>query len=868
MQNSKEDLNFNEMYGKYCKLPKEEFLKKYNLSLSGLNQEQVNESFKKYGSNKMKKTRTKKWYNYFFGSLFSPFNSILLGIVIVLIYTDIILPQTPSYANIIVILVLVLVSTLLDFFEEYRSNKAAEKLKNLVSTNVSVIRNNEEIKIPADNLVIGDLVVLSAGSMIPADLRMVDIKDLYVNQSSLTGETESIKKLYNTSLDKTDIETISDLDTICFMGTNVVSGSGKGFVIKISNNTYFGKIANTLSTGKPKTSFEKGISGISKLLIKFMLILIPLVFILTALKHEALEAFTFAVAIGICITPLLLPVILSSSLSKGAIKMSKKKTIVKSLNSIQNFGAMNILCTDKTGTLTEDKIVLEKYLNIKGEEDLNVLKHAFLNSYFQTGLRSNIDEAVIARGLLNDMKQFETQYRLIDEIPFDFSRRRLSVIVTDENKMQLITKGAVEEILDICTLANYKGVVEPLTNEIKENIKKISKNLNKDGLRVIAVCQKNDIKPDVDYTIDDEKNMVLMGFIGFLDPPKESAKDAISRLNKSGIRVIVLTGDNTEVTKCICKKVGINTEQIIEGSQIEKLPDNGVIRLLKNTNVFTKLSPIQKARIVRLLKVSGNIVGYMGDGINDAPSLINSDVGISVDTAVDIAKESADIILLEKDLNVLLDGVREGRKTFSNLMKYIKMATSFNFGEVVSVIIASIALPFLPETPIQLLVEGLLYDFGQLTLPLDNVDEEYLKKPRTFNIKDLKNFMLFMGPLSSIFDLVVFASLWFLFGLRDAATFQSIWFSYSIVSNLLGMHIIRTAKVPFIQSNASKYVYFSSILLSIIGVAITYTPIGSFIGLVPIKLEYISVIIVVPLLYCIVAMFAKRLYIKKFGEWI
>ena len=868
MQNSKEDLNFNEMYGKYCKLPKEEFLKKYNLSLSGLNQEQVNESFKKYGSNKMKKTRTKKWYNYFFGSLFSPFNSILLGIVIVLIYTDIILPQTPSYANIIVILVLVLVSTLLDFFEEYRSNKAAEKLKNLVSTNVSVIRNNEEIKIPADNLVIGDLVVLSAGSMIPADLRMVDIKDLYVNQSSLTGETESIKKLYNTSLDKTDIETISDLDTICFMGTNVVSGSGKGFVIKISNNTYFGKIANTLSTGKPKTSFEKGISGISKLLIKFMLILIPLVFILTALKHEALEAFTFAVAIGICITPLLLPVILSSSLSKGAIKMSKKKTIVKSLNSIQNFGAMNILCTDKTGTLTEDKIVLEKYLNIKGEEDLNVLKHAFLNSYFQTGLRSNIDEAVIARGLLNDMKQFETQYRLIDEIPFDFSRRRLSVIVTDENKMQLITKGAVEEILDICTLANYKGVVEPLTNEIKENIKKISKNLNKDGLRVIAVCQKNDIKPDVDYTIDDEKNMVLMGFIGFLDPPKESAKDAIRMLNKSGIRVIVLTGDNTEVTKCICKKVGINTEQIIEGSQIEKLPDNGVIRLLKNTNVFTKLSPIQKARIVRLLKVSGNIVGYMGDGINDAPSLINSDVGISVDTAVDIAKESADIILLEKDLNVLLDGVREGRKTFSNLMKYIKMATSFNFGEVVSVIIASIALPFLPETPIQLLVEGLLYDFGQLTLPLDNVDEEYLKKPRTFNIKDLKNFMLFMGPLSSIFDLVVFASLWFLFGLRDAATFQSIWFSYSIVSNLLGMHIIRTAKVPFIQSNASKYVYFSSILLSIIGVAITYTPIGSFIGLVPIKLEYISVIIVVPLLYCIVAMFAKRLYIKKFGEWI
>ena len=548
--------------------------------------------------------------------------------------------------------------------------------------------------------------------------------------------------------------------------------------------------------------------------------------------------------------------------------MSKKKTIVKKLDSIQNFGAMNILCTDKTGTLTEDKIVLEKYLNINGEEDLRILKHAFLNSYFQTGLRGNIDEAVVARGLTNGMKEYIDKYKLVDEVPFDFTRRRLSVIVSDGTKRQLITKGAIEEILSICSMVDYKGQVSPITKEIKENIRKISKNLNKNGLRVIAVCQKNDIENIDEFSVNDEKNMILLGFIGFLDPPKESAKSSIEKLNNAGIRVVVLTGDNAEVTKCICKKVGIHSKRIVEGNQIEKLTDIAILRLLKNTNIFVKLSPIQKARIVRLLKESGNVVGYMGDGINDAPSLTNSDVGISVDTAVDIAKESADIILLEKDLHVLLDGVTEGRKTFGNLMKYTKMATSFNFGEVMSVIIASVALPFLPETPIQLLVEGLLYDFGQLTLPFDNVDEEYLQKPRQFNIKSLKDFMLFMGPLSSAFDLIVFASLWFIFNLREVALFQTVWFTYSIISNLLGMHIIRTAKIPFVQSNAHKMVYLSSILLSVIGIIVPFTWLGKTIGLVPIPLPYMTIIIGVPILYCFVAMFAKKVYIKKHGEWI
>lgn len=660
MTKQKEDLNIRDMYGNQCILSKDDFLLKYNFNENGLSSQQAQEMIVKSGVNQVSQSKPKKWYNYFFESLFSSFNTILLGISLVLLYTDVVIPETPSYANIIVILVLVIASTLLEFFEEFRSNKAAEKLKELVGTTTLVLRDGKEIKIPIHNITIGDVVLLSSGSMIPADLRIIEAKDLYVGQSSLTGESDAVKKSVNSELNDNNINSITDLDTICFMGTNVISGSAKGVVIKIADDTYFGKIAHTLTNSKPRTAFQKGVHGISKLLIKFMLIMIPIVFILTAWKHETLTAFTFAVAIAIGITPLLLPVILSSSLSKGAVKMSKKKTIVKSLDSIQSFGAMNILCTDKTGTLTEDKIVLEKYLDINGDEDIRVLKHAFLNSYFQTGLKGNIDEAVITRGKENNIDVIANNYKKIDEIPFDFSRRRLSVIVSDENnKLQMITKGAVEEILSICTMVDYKGTVSKITKDIKDNIKKISKDLNKDGLRVVAVCQKNDVRNDAVFDVSSEKDMVLIGFIGFLDPPKESAKIAIEKLNNYGIRVIVLTGDNADVTRCICNKVNINSKKIVIGNDIDKLSDQAVLRLLRKTNIFAKLSPIQKARIVRLLKEDGNIVGFMGDGINDSPSLINSDVGISVDTAVDIAKESADIILLEKDLNVLLDGVTE-----------------------------------------------------------------------------------------------------------------------------------------------------------------------------------------------------------------
>ena len=667
MSDSKENVDVLKMYGEDSTTQRDEFLKKHNLNEKGLTSKQAEINIKKFGLNETKKAKPKKWYNYLLQSLLTPFNCILIGISIILIYTDIYLAIEPSYANIIVIAILVTASTLLDFFESYRSNKAAEKLREIVETTTTVIRDNKEINIPVKNVTLGDIVLLSAGSIIPADLRIIELKDLYVGQASLTGESDNIKKTVELENNQEELDSISDFDNICFMGTNVVSGSAKGVVIKIGDSTYFGEIANTVTSGKEKTAFQKGIESISKLLIRIMIFMIPIVFLINVEKHDIILAFTFAVAIAICITPLLLPVILSSSLSKGAVRMSKKKTIVKKLDSIQNFGAMNIFCTDKTGTLTEDKIVLEKYLNVNGEEDSNILKYAFLNAYLQTGLKSNIDEAVVAKAKTVGIENSLKKYKKIDEIPFDFSRRCLSVAVEIDNKDELITKGAVEEILNICTTFEYKGQTEKLTNEKIENMRKICKNLNEEGFRVVAICKKIITNNKKDFNSTDEKDMTLLGFIGFLDPPKESAKEAIEGLNNAGIRVMVLTGDNVEVTRYVCNKAGINSKEIITGNKIDTLSDVALSRLLKRNNIFAKLSPIQKARIVRVLKQNGNVVGYMGDGINDSPALTNSDVGISVDTAVDIAKETADIILLEKDLNVLLDGVMERKK---NICKF------------------------------------------------------------------------------------------------------------------------------------------------------------------------------------------------------
>ena len=865
-------VDIKKLYGKECISSTQEFLKNMNLDITqGLTTAKAEENVAKYGKNELNNTKPKKWYQYFFKSLISPFNLILIGIILVLIYTDVVLTQPPNYANIIVIIALITLSTLLDFVIVYKSNKDAANLKKLIATTATVIRNGEKMNLPISELTVGDVVLLSAGDLIPGDVRLVESNNLHVSQSSLTGESEAIEKFAETQLQSIEsIESITDIDNICFMGTNVTSGSGKGVIFKTANNTYFGKISSAITTGKPKTTFQKGTENLSRLLIKFMLVMIPITFALNANKHDVLIAFTFSVAIAIGITPLLLPVILSSSLGKGAIRMSKKKTIVKRLDSIQSFGAMNILCTDKTGTLTEDNIVLEKYLDIYGNENIKVLDYVYLNAYFQTGLKGNIDEAILTRAEKENITNIKDDYIKINEIPFDFVRRCLSVIISSNNGLQMITKGAIEEILNMCTSAEDNGNVIPITNQLKNNIKNISKKLNQEGMRVIGVCSKILDTTEVDFSVKDESNMTFLGFIGFLDPPKESAKQSIKRLNDVGIRVIVLTGDNEYVTKAICEKVNINTKRIVLGNKLDRMEDTAVLRLLRDTNVFAKLSPIQKARIIRLLKESGNIVGYMGDGINDAPSLTNAEVGISVDTAVDIAKETADIILLEKDLNVLINGVIEGRKTFGNLMKYIKMAVSFNFGEVLSVVIASVFLPFFPITPIQLLVQSLLYDCGQLSIPLDHVDKEYLEQPKKWSMTSIKRFMLVMGPTSSIFDLLVFAILWFGFKLRasDAALFQTIWFSYGVVSNLVGLHVIRTAKTPFLQSHASKYVYASSIILSIVAIVIPFTFVGRFLGLVGMPFVYIGVIIGIPVLYCFVALFMKKIYVSKFGDWI
>lgn len=871
-ENKNDKIDTKKLYGKECLLSVDEFVSTIKTDINtGLTDRQLQLNYDKYGKNELNSAKPKKWYQFFLSSLITPFNLILIGIIVVLIYTDVYLTDPPSYANIIVIISLILLSTFLEFFIVYKSNKDAANLKKLIQTTTTVIRNGKKKNLPITNLTVGDVVLLSAGDLIPGDLRLIETNNLHVSQSSLTGESEAIEKFAETELQSIEeIESITDLDNICFMGTNVTSGSGKGIIFKTANDTYFGKISAAVNKGKPKTNFQKGTENLSKLLIKFMLVMIVITFLLSANKHNVLIAFTFSVAIAIGITPLLLPVILSSSLGKGAIRMSKKKTIVKRLDSIQSFGAMNILCTDKTGTLTEDNIVLERYLDVYGKENIKVLNYVYLNALFQTGLKGSIDEAILKRAERENITDLKEKYTKINEIPFDFVRRCLSVIISGDDGLRIITKGAIEEILNMCTNAEYGEKIIPITNELKNNIKNISRKLNQEGMRVIGVCSKILDTATTNFSVKDESNMTFLGFIGFLDPPKETAKEAIKRLNNAGIRVIVLTGDNEYVTKTICEKVNINTEQIVLGTNLDTMEDTAVKRLLRNTNVFAKLSPIQKARIIRLLKESGNIVGYMGDGINDSPSLTNAEVGISVDTAVDIAKETADIILLEKDLNVLTDGVEEGRKTFGNLMKYIKMAVSFNFGEVLSVVIASIFLPFFPITPIQLLVQSLLYDCGQLSIPLDNVDKEYLSKPKVWDIKSIKRFMLFMGPTSSAFDLLVFSILWFGFKLRtpDAALFQTIWFSYGVVSNLVGLHIIRTGKIPIIQSNASKYVYLTSFVLSVIAIIIPYTSVGMFLGLVALPIKYLGVIIGVPILYCFVASVVKRLYIKRYGDWI
>ena len=865
--------NVNEIYNEVSKLKVEDLMKKYQININGLTEQEVEDSLDLHGENVIDQIKEKPWYVYLVKAFFAPFSAILILISIILFFTDVVFAEASekSYSSFTIILAIVTISSLFEFFQNFRANKAAAELKDMVSNTIKVRRNKNELEIPIDQVVIGDIIILSAGDMIPADVRIISNKDLFVGQSSLTGESAPVEKYSECSY--AEITGITDLDNICFMGTNIISGTAVAVVVATGSETYFGKMANTLLAEKSKTSFEKGIDNISKLLIRFVLIMAPVIFLTVAItKKDVFGAFLFAVSIAVGITPELLPMILASTLGKGAITMAKNKTIVKNMNSIQSFGAMDILCTDKTGTLTEDKIILEKYLDVHGNPDERVLRHAFLNSYFQTGLKSNIDIAVIERANNNNLNNILENYQKEDEIPFDFSRRKMSVVLKDKTgKRQLITKGAVEEMLETCSFAEYKGEVLPTEENLKQEAIEMAENLNKDGLRVVAIAQKNEIHDVNTFGVNDEKDMVLIGFVGFLDPPKESAKYAIKALNKSGVKVIVLTGDNEYISKKVCGQVGIPNENIILGNNIDELSDEELFNICESTNILAKLSPMQKLRVINVLQANGHVVGYMGDGINDAPALNNADVGISVDSAVDIAKESADIILLEKDLMVLEKGIISGRKTFGNLIKYVKMAVSSNFGNMFSVLAASIFLPFLPITPVQILAQNLLYDISQVTIPTDKVDKEYILNPKKWDARGIKNFTLYMGPLSSIFDIIIFIILYFLMKANSvelASIFQTGWFLFGLVSQTLVVHLIRTPKLPFIQSRASKSLTISTLIIVAIALVLPFTGVGAALGLVHIPLVFYAYLFATILLYGICTQVIKKVYVKKYNEWI
>ncbi|MCK9268310.1 MAG: magnesium-translocating P-type ATPase, partial [Alkaliphilus sp.] len=779
-----------------------------------------------------------------------------------------------SWEAVIVIIIMVTISALLHFFQEYRSGKAAQKLKALVQSTAAIARKDTGVReIPMKYIVPGDIIHLATGDMIPADLKIIRAKDLFISQSALTGESQPVEKFSDVKTELNPKMNPSDIDNICLLGTDVISGSAVGIVITTGNDTYFGSIAKSIVDKKIETSFERGVSSVSRLLIRFMLVMVPIVFVINGItKGDWLQALLFGVSIAVGLTPEMLPVIVTTNLAKGAIAMSKRKTVVKKLDAIQNFGAMDILCTDKTGTLTLDKIILERHLDVHGNENNRVLRHAYLNSFYQTGFRNLMDKAILEHGNERGFEILKHKYTKVDEIPFDFARRRMSVVLQSEGtKRQLVTKGAVEEILSICSLVEYEGKVIELTDEIKEEVINRVAGLNEDGMRVIGLAQKNDVPDENIFGIKDESNMVLMGYIAFLDPPKESAAGAIKALNDHGVTVKVLTGDSEIVTKRVCREVGLPIDNILLGTDIEGLTDERLSSMIHNTTIFAKMSPIQKARIIKIIKDKGHTVGFLGDGINDAPALREADVGISVDTAVDIAKESADIILLEKDLMVLEEGVIHGRKIFGNILKYINMTVSSNFGNVFSVLIASSFLPFLPMLPIHLLIQNLLYDVSQISIPWDTMDKDYVKKPKQWDPGNITKFTIYIGPISSIFDIVTYLVMWYVFKANTPALqslFHSGWFIEGLLSQTLIVHMIRTRKVPFIQSRATTPVLLLTGAVMIIGIIIPFSAFGAAVGLQPLPLSYFPWLVGILLAYSLSIQVAKNMYIKKFNTWL
>lgn len=846
---------------KYSQMNNDEILNKLDTSENGLSCIIIDEKQEEYGKNIIDINNNNTTFKRMKEAFINPFNIVLIIVAIVTFFTDVVFTANKDYLTFTLIISTVFISAMISFFQQTNSNKAAQKLKRLITNKIDVIRDELPNTVDVENIVPGDILKLSSGDMIPGDVRFLETKDLFIDQASLTGESNPVEKF--STLREKDAE-LTHLSNIGFTGTNIVSGRATAVVLAIGCNTYFGNMAKSIYNTSEQNSFERGVDSVSKLLIKFMVIMIPVIFAINFFtKGNWWEALIFAITIAVGLTPEMLPVIMTSTLANGAIEMSKNKTIVKRLSAIQTFGEMNILCTDKTGTLTEDEIVLERYMDLEGNESQRVLKHAFLNSYFQTGLKNLIDVAIISRAEKENMNIYKETYTREDEIPFDFSRRRMSVVLKDQmGKRQLITKGAVDEIIYICAYIDINGEAVELTEKLKNKAYETYEKYNKEGLRIVAVAQKNDIHGVETFGINDEKDMVLIGFVGFLDPPKESAKQAIEALKIHGVDTVVLTGDSEGVAVNVCKKVNISTENRLTGKEIEEMTNEELKEKSVNCHLYSKLSPLQKQRIVRIYQEQGNTVGYMGDGINDSPPLKQSDVGISVDTAVDIAKETADIILLEKDLNVLEKGVIIGRKTFTNILKYIKMATSGNFGNMLSIIIASLALPFLPMLPVHILIQNLLNDFAQIGMPFDNVDTEYLLNPKKWNTSEIKKNMFIFGTISTIFDLLCFLALWFIMKfntIEKSTLFQTGWFAYGIISQTVIIHLMRTSKIPFIQSKPSKQLIISTMSIIVLTLIICFTNIAIIFDLQRLPIEYGIVIVILMVLYAIAIQNYKKI---------
>jgi len=856
---------------------------------NGLTEAQASERRAVVGWNQIDYEQPLRWWVHLWQCYRNPFNLLLTLLAGLSYYTE-------DIKATIVIGSMVLLSTLIRFVQETRSNRAAEKLKEMVSTTATVLRRDpaeiaaeearkyfhailhpkppRRIEIPIKRLVPGDVIALSAGDMLPADVRLLSAKDLFISQAAMTGESLPVEKFaeQRASASANPLE----LENLAFMGTNVVSGSALAAVVTTGDRTYFGALAQRVTaTDRTPTAFQAGVNQVSWLLIRFMLVMTPIVLLINGLtKGNWMEAFLFSLSVAIGLTPEMLPMIVTSTLAKGAVFLSRKKVIVKRLDAIQNFGAMDVLCTDKTGTLTQDRIFLSRHLDAFGIDSDAVLEYAYLNSYHQTGLKNLLDVAVLEHAEMRNQGTVAATFRKVDEIPFDFTRRRMSVVVAtpgptgQDASHRLICKGAVEEILSVCTQVQRGSALEPLTAELLAHVRAVTADLNSEGLRVVAVAARDSSAAQDSYGLADERDLTLIGYIAFLDPPKESTKPALDALASHGIAVKILTGDNDLVTRKICREVGIDAENIVLGAQIEAMDEVQLAHTAERSQVFARLTPSHKERIVRALRTRGHVTGFLGDGINDAPALRAADIGISVDSAVDIAKEAADIILLEKSLLVLEEGVVEGRRTFANMLKYIKMTASSNFGNVFSVLVAGAFLPFLPMLPLQLLVQNLLYDISQIAIPFDNVDPELVQQPQRWRPQELGRFMVVFGPVSSVFDICTFALMWWVYGATtdsQQALFQAGWFVEGLATQTLIVHMIRTAKLPFVQSRAATPLLVTTVMVVICGMVLVMGPPAPLFKFAPLPLSYFAWAALIVLGYVALTQVVKRLYIQRYG---